>query len=202
MVSERSRLLVHRRRYFEGLGRFVDQFAQIEVQLEFQLGMVAHVDIDLARELFAGQQMDQLIKRFKRVFALRHPSPEAAFNLQVALERLDKINDVRNTLLHSGTFFNMDQTPMTNNRLRTRTGESTKSFELPPESFKQLCADLMKIEAHIGEAVSGVVPTVRIGSGPSVRDKLIASEWQYPFRGMPNKVAKPKRERRRGVAKR
>jgi hypothetical protein len=172
--------------YFHALGRFVDRFAQTEVDLKRHLGMVAGVDVDTGWVLFSHFQIRASIETLRSLLEKRTLTDAAKGHMKFGLEQLKRIAELRNKLLHSGTIFVSNREGYAMQRPSPRPREELRKFELSAEKLEHLYWDLQKVERHITEAIAGgAVPQMQFGE-PDTSD--IERDWLYQFADAPKNI--------------
>jgi len=174
-----KRLAVQRNEHYEGLGRFIDRYSHTEGFIAIHLWMLCGISMDIGYVVLAGESIDSAVGYIRAICKRKKLSPEAEKHLSIGLDKLQKINVLRNTLIHYGSLFNGHDDPATTTSWLKSDNPNRVVYKLPPDSFFNLCQDLDKLEAHISVALLEVIPSHITGG--DLFDSHLQRAWLYKF---------------------
>lgn len=150
MVSyeqQHEKAIESRRLYYQALGRFIDNFARMEVLLKRFLIKMLKVDDAVGRVVTGGLRADNLatyVLRTNEITPL--PGSNPAF-VEEAVKHFSAINTVRNDILHAGAILR-DGKLVISNAPVARTPTHKHEFTVSEEQIQQMADDLDKMLPH------------------------------------------------------
>jgi hypothetical protein len=135
--------------YYEALGRFVEAFSIVEGMLLFMLKTYAKVSWPMARAIFSGARVGTAIDFVNRICDAFDPGDQQREELKEVFKQLRAINEIRNSLLHYGSFTRSNIGRISSNiriaHVPTRIKEHLVSLEI----IGAMTTDLQKISYHL-----------------------------------------------------
>lgn len=145
--NSQFRPLSHIEKYWMTLGRFIQEFSQLETFIQVFLMIETKVDQTVAKAIFSGVRIDQgksYIKRTRQ--ALGKPDDKA---LNHIFEQITVITKARNEILHNGASFEKDEEEgIVSNAFRAMPG-SEYSFPVSAEILDDLIGDIIRIQTAL-----------------------------------------------------
>src|SRR5262249_52351546 len=89
--------------YWLALGRFIEEFAIVELLLNFTLWRYAKLDKRVAQGLIGQQRVDRAMQDITRIVEARGLKGARVKELQIIFDQLCKLNRARNDIVHFGT---------------------------------------------------------------------------------------------------
>jgi hypothetical protein len=176
--------LINEPAYYEALGRFVHAFASAEVAIFFALRFFAKVGRNVATAIFSGTRVDLGISFLKRICEANDPGEERRNELFAALDQLKAISDVRNSILHYGSFTTDDKGRITSNISRVHVGRNVREIPVSLNILNAMTHDLEKIGQHLTSL--NVMPNSsfsdRAKEIPILNDAWLYTPQQDPLR--------------------
>lgn len=187
--------------YRQALGHFVENFAKVEAALQMTLWHYAKTPPDIARAVFSGTRADGAMSFIRRVLSVSPIEPEKKAEVEGLFIQLKAINDVRNSILHYGTYAVEEETGVTTNALVALTRAHERAFPISTGIIKAMTDDLSTILVRLRMGHMGL-PPLPIEEHPKLAKRL-AVPWQYKPPSSPDpKSQKPgKRDRAKGKAR-
>ena len=105
----RTLATIHDPSYWQALGEFIEAFSGAEMGLLHYLTSCAKVRNDVARALFSGVHVDQMISFVRRVWQVIPPDADIAEKMSGVLEQFKIISDTRNSLVHYVSLVSSDK---------------------------------------------------------------------------------------------
>lgn len=165
--------------YWQALGEFIELFASAEHVLFNYLSLYVNIHPQLAKALFSGFHVDQMISLIRRVWIVTPPD-DMRDKLDDALSQFKAINDVRNSMVHNVSYVTSDKGRLSSNT-RAMTVEHVKEFRVEPDILKDIIADTEKIRDHLIYTVMIIAdprnsPNQLIGDFPT-----LPASWRYKW---------------------
>jgi hypothetical protein len=135
--------------YYEALGRFVEAFSLVEAMLLFTLKTYTKVSWPVARAIFSGTRVETSMDFVNRICDAFDPGDEQRNELKDVFKQLRAINEVRNSLLHYGSFTRSDKGRITSNVRIAHVPKKIKEHPVSLEIFDEMTSDLQKINYHL-----------------------------------------------------
>src|SRR4051812_10234694 len=85
---------------YEAVGRFVTEYAQIEVNLQLSFWAYSGLDYETARAIIGGQRMADVIDRLKRVIRARNLDRRILSDIESIIPRINKLSEFRDKIMH------------------------------------------------------------------------------------------------------
>ena len=171
-----AKQIADRDNYHRELGRFIDMFAKVEMELQLALWHYAKTTKEVSRAIFSGTRIDGSIKFIRRILAAQKSSDSSRTDLEFIFAQITAINDVRNDIIHHGAHSISGGYAIITNSFIALTKEHIKTHRIAPGILSNMTFDLIKILVHLRVRHSGrkVPPTIE----KHVQPWLHAS-WQY-----------------------
>ena len=141
----------NRDRYWRALGKFVDQFSEIETGMHLLLWERTRTRMEIAQAVFSGVRIKEAMSLINRVAEVRPLSKEAKADQDYIFAQLRLITDVRNDILHYGAINLQPGELLVTNWLVALTESRKRSILVSSQILLNLTRDLRKIQAHLIE---------------------------------------------------
>lgn len=161
--------------YFQALGRFMHEFAQVETQALGLLRRSAGLSVPIAKVLFAGMHADQSTKYVKNIMQFKSPDPHMEIELKAT--QLKHLNSFRNDLVHFGANIYRGGVRATTNIRNARNAEGLRNFPASPTVLRDATHDLLKIFETFSAYAQP--EEAQIGLWYPWHKKLRAAAWRY-----------------------
>ena len=166
--------------YWEALGHFVENYAEIEQAISGALWSYAKVSPQIARALFSGTRADAASKYINRILDATKAKKEIKDEFNHLFSQLGHITEARNLIIHHETIWSRRGWLVSNRRIaldRKRTKERPVSVEI----LNQMSQDLEKISLHLMLLVfrKERVGNTHIKLLKNVFAEELASAWLY-----------------------
>lgn len=139
----------HMRRYWEALGRFVHEFAQVEKMLFVTIRHLANVSIPIGRAVFSGVRSNVATGLITRALIAIEADEPTRKDFETIFAQLGHITDARNLILHHGTVFNEGAEFEASNSLVALDRSRARKVPVSTEILEAMTADLEKIGDHL-----------------------------------------------------
>lgn len=158
--------------YWRALGQFIEAFSTCEAVVFDVLAFHAGVSIPIAKAVFSGIRMDAAINLINRIVTEVHAvAPERGADLAKLFSQLRSIMDVRNKIIHYGTFVTIDKGRVASTARLALTPEKVQEHRASVEVLEAMTADIIRIYNALLWDLNRNRPSP---SDPSLRDP-----WQY-----------------------
>ena len=131
----------------------------------------ADTSIAIAKAIFAGATFDRLIDCIRRITEVRGMAPERRADLDTIFSQLKSITDMRNRIIHYGTFVTRDKGRITSTARRALTAEQVEERGASVEILKAMTADIQRINTAL---LWDFDP-----KRPSLSDPSLSDPWRY-----------------------
>jgi hypothetical protein len=183
--------------YLRALGDFVESYANTESLVFTYLHFSSKLTLPVSRALFSGVRTKEAISYIQRIWDVDPPPDFVRSHVEEAFTHLHMITDVRNHVMHYGSFLTDEQVRVTSDLGRAHTVERVRQMRIGEEDLITMTRDLFKIGIHIMAAMWVIM------SGFDKRREaefapLLAAAWRYtqpPARN--RKPRKPSSKERR-----
>jgi hypothetical protein len=166
-------------RYWRSLGEFIEKFATAEIMLFFYLSACAQIPHKMANIFFSGFHSDQLSAMTRKVWTVLVPDEEIQKIVDAALIHFKAITEVRNSVVHYGSYSDSLTGRISSNIARARSQKLINPLSVSRNNMVKIIADLEKINHHLTFAyLSTINPTISREELRSGFPGLDAS-WQY-----------------------
>jgi hypothetical protein len=183
--------------YWQSLGEFIEAFASFEFAMSVYLRSEAKIEYKLALIFCRGLNLDQKKAIIKDIWKIRPPVEALKAEVLEVFSRSQKIAEVRNSMLHFGSFVNLEGDRITSDAERT-IGEA-REFRISPESLLHMRLDILKCAYHLLSLANQEFRPLSVREGLI---EAIRNAWLYtPPSDQPPKFHKQERsdrKRRRG----
>jgi hypothetical protein len=181
------------------LGNFVEAFANLEAMMFQSLRFYARLDIDTARALFSGTRVDGAMQYVRRIWEVRPIAPGRKVDMENVFGQIKLINDLRNKIIHYGTFVTSDKGRITSTIARALTPDRVEEHRATKKDLAAMVDDIRLINtALMWDFVplpTGTVATL------TQQTPILLQPWRYKPepRAARRKAAQGKKQRpRRG----
>jgi hypothetical protein len=135
--------------YWQALGEFIEAFSSTGTLLFNYLAGVARTPHAIAKALFGGDHVDELIKCLKQVIAVRPLRPDISAETTIALTQLKIISNTRNSVVHYASFVLSDKGRVSSNITRAKRDELIVEYRASVGALKEMTSDLERISQLI-----------------------------------------------------
>jgi hypothetical protein len=158
-------------RYWSALGEFLEAFTTCEGVMFSVLTFYAGVAFPIAKVLFSGKGMKESMNYIIRISEVQNMAQDRRADLTKIFAQLSAIADVRNSILHYGTFVTRDKGRVTSTARRALLPEKIQERRASITILKAMTVDIRRISTAILWDMNPKRPT---SSDPS-----LAAPWQY-----------------------
>jgi hypothetical protein len=183
------------------LGRFIHQYARVEVAIHRLFRHVARLDDITGRAIGAGMRIVDLIDRIKRLIATGAVDKNEGAEIGKVFTQLNAISELRDALVHRGAVAKEDEL-ISHNAAIAKSAQDIQVLRIKVENLRDATEDLHAILFRI---MMIVTPDDRTLRHTTVQTFAFAT-WRYtrlvqetPYR---QPQAKPQSQRRRRGASR
>lgn len=187
-------------RYYHELGRFIEEYAELEQAISGLLWSFAKVSTPVARAIFSGTRAEAAVQNINRILDVRKDKKEFKDNLLPLTIQLGHITAARNLIIHHETRRKNDRVVSVTNRRVALDKKRLRERPMSTKILRRMTADLEKIIAHLilllfrNEKMS----KREIASVQHVYAEELNAAWQYkPPKDRQPKANKPKRSDQR-----
>jgi hypothetical protein len=135
--------------YWRVLGNFVEAFADLEMMMFLSLRFYARLDSDIARALFSGTRVDTAIQYIRRIWEVRPIAPGRKADMENMFGQIKLISDLRNKIIHYGTFVTSDKGRITSTVARALTPDRVEEHRATKKDLAAMIDDLRLINAAL-----------------------------------------------------
>lgn len=167
--------------YFEALGRFIEEYAEVEQALSGLLWSVAKVSMPVARAIFSGTRSEAAGQYINRILEVTKGKKILKRDLPLMLVQLKLIREARNLIIHNETKRKRDQVVSVTNRRIALNKRALHERPMSPEILRQMTADLERITAHLIMLLfcDDKVPKRQIAMVKRAYESELNAAWQY-----------------------
>jgi hypothetical protein len=186
--------------YYEALGRFVAQFAELEGTMQIVLWHQARVSFEVGRAIFSGVRTDGAMDLIRRMNTAQQASQTIIDEFDYPFTQLNAIRDMRNSIIHYGARETTQGHRVTSKGFFALTANHAKESPVSTDILNDMTADLRKISAHL---VSIKFRSQGGALWPRAREALqplLESSWRYkppPQQNVRPGAAKSRNSRKR-----
>lgn len=144
--------------YFQRLGEFIEQFAQLEVLLFYFHTKVCGIPITAARVAHAGTRVENMIEHLRQLL----PPSDLAYMGRV-LEQIKVINTTRNIIVHYASHPVSEGSRVTSDSHRIPDLRRPRAYEVSATTLEDMTADCRSImlELLLGLSYGDVITRTR-----------------------------------------
>jgi hypothetical protein len=135
--------------YWQALGCFVDRFTGVELNLQTLLWLFAGVPMPTAQAVFRNTSANRAIEIIWRVAEAQNWTEGRKAQLKPIFDQLDKINKLRNDLLHLGAKCEGEGRWAISNQLLAHTEKKIRTQTITIPILKAATVDLTSIELRL-----------------------------------------------------
>jgi hypothetical protein len=135
--------------YWQALGCFVDRFTGVEVFLQELLWLFAGLPGPTAQAVFRNTSTERAMQVIRRIADAQKWTQERKAELKPIFDQLEKINNLRNDLLHLGAKFEGEGRWSVSNELLTYTKEKVRTQSLTIATLEAATSDLTAIHLRL-----------------------------------------------------
>jgi hypothetical protein len=157
--------------YYRALGQFIEAYATCEGVIFSVLTFYAGVSIPVAKALFARTRMEGAVNYISRIAEALSMAPERRADLRKIFSQLKLITEMRNRLIHSGSFVTTDKGRVTTTARIALTAEQLQEHRASIEVLEAMSADVVRIYNAL---LWDMNP-----NRPSLSDPSLTEPWQY-----------------------
>jgi len=132
-------------KYLTSLGRFMEFFSLAELTLNSVAIVYSKIDFDIAVATFVPMRSDAAIQTIKRIIFAKKLKGKKVTEIQAILSHLDKIREVRNMLMHSGSAQRHGRELVVTNEIFARSPAAIKRFNASKRTIDKMNYDLLVI---------------------------------------------------------
>jgi hypothetical protein len=157
--------------YWRALGQFVEAFSACEGVVFSVLTFYAGVSIPVAKALFASTRIDAAINFINRIAEARSMAPERRADLVRIFSQLRQITEMRNRIIHYGSYATTDKGRITTTARIALTPERVQEHRASVDVLQAMTADIIRIWNAL---LWDMLP-----NRPSLSDPSLLEPWQY-----------------------
>ena len=131
--------------YHRALGQFIEEFAACEGIVFSVLTFYAGVSLPVAKAVFARTRMDGAIDYINRIAEARSMAPERRADLAKIFSQLKLITEMRNKIIHYGSFVSTDKDRITTTFRVALTRERVQEHRASIDVLEAMTADIIRI---------------------------------------------------------
>jgi hypothetical protein len=174
--------------YFEALGRFMHEFAQIEHILYLLMTVELNLETNLANAVLSGVKADQAIQNIKRIYHAR--GKDLPPRTVEAFEHISTLNTARNEIIHYGaTLSGEGPERIVSTALKAHSAEKVKEWTVTPDTLRDMYLDA---EKAFNMLLAPMVPAL---TPPKHAAAALARAWQYKYPSNPKPSGMPQEPR-------
>jgi hypothetical protein len=136
-------------KYWQALGCFVDRFTGVELNLQTLLWRFAGVPAPTAQAVFRNISINRAIEIVWRVADAQKWPSERKAELKPIFDQLEKINNLRNDLLHLGAKFEGEGRWLVSNQLLAYTEKKVRTQQITIPILEAATSDLTAIHLRL-----------------------------------------------------
>lgn len=168
----------NRDRYWRALGKFVDQFSEVEEATHILLWQRTKTSMKIGRAVFSGVRIKEGMNLIKRVGEVCLLPPGIAADQKYIFAQLNIITGLRNDILHYGALNLGSEIMLVTNLRSALTTERLRTKPVSSRILLDAARDLHKIKVHLIERHLWREPG--LPSPFSLRDlRLLDAAWKY-----------------------
>lgn len=193
-MSTRSIAIVVDPLYWSALGQFIEGYATTEAVMFQTLAFRSGVSTKMAQAVFSGVRTDAAIGYIKRIYEAHGVKNDEQEEMEYVFTQLKLITDLRNWLVHYGSFVTTDAGRIASNITRAMTPEKITELRASVEVLESATDDIHKINDHLMSLMMlrGALIDVRARDFPS-----LLRAWQYIPPPNPQKKAQKQSQKDR-----
>ncbi|MEX2166833.1 MAG: hypothetical protein WD852_07405 [Methyloceanibacter sp.] len=176
-----------RERYWRALGKFVDDFAAVEMAMVLLLMIRTNTPLDVGRAIFSGVRIKEAMALIGRVGEVRPLDDETKADQEYVFAQLRVIIEFRNDILHYGSQTITPTEFEVSNWLIALDESRLRKQRISAKTLLQLVHDLRKIELHLQSR------HILRDAVTRSEQRVLRSSWRY----IPPEQA-PRRRKTRG----
>ena len=157
--------------YHRALGQFIETFSCCEGIVFSVLTFYAGVTIPVAKVLFGRTRMDGAIDYINRLVEARSMVPERRPDLTKILSQLRLITEMRNRIIHYGSFVTADKGRVTKTPRGAVTPKAAQEHRASIEVLEAMTADVSRIYIALLWDMNL--------NRPSLSDPSLTEPWRY-----------------------
>ena len=135
--------------YWRVLGNFVEAFANLEAMMFQSLKFHAGVDTDIARALFSGTRVDAAMQYIRRIWEVRPIAPGRKADMENMFAQIKLMSDLRNKIIHYGTFVTSDKGRITSTIVRALTPDRVEEHRASKKDLNAMIDDIRLINTAL-----------------------------------------------------
>lgn len=190
-----AKFVVPDQRYYEALGRFVDEFARAETTAYEVLRFHAKLRHGVAAALLSGVRASDTVNRLGRLHRAGAISEQEWKSLNAIFGHFNGIVSMRDMILHHGARSDSKGERYISNALKSITDEEARVVPISTDAINDMRHDLRKIIVHLRLFHLGRV--LLRGKHPHL-DEIVRAPWRYKPPPSPRK--KSTKRNRKGQA--
>lgn len=174
--------------YFLALGRFVEEYASVEDDLFTYLHMHSDMLLETARALLSGVRAEGCVSLIRRLWEVLPPEKDVRMELENAFAQFALIANVRNSVMHYGSFLSDSRVRLTTDVSRAHVKEKIHTHRVSSRDLDAMRIDLEKIGWHL--KIAPLSPRITTKQMAKLIPALLHA-WSY----IPTRVRPPIFER-------
>jgi hypothetical protein len=165
--------------YYVALGRFIDMFAQVEIEVNFTLWHYAKTSTEISKFIFSGDRIDNSAQYIKQIAEATKVAKALRNDLKDIFDQLGIISGNRNHIVHYGAQSIAEGKGMVSNAFKAKG--DPKEFPISPIALEEMTTDLRKISFHLRYVhYSGSHLHMRSQAGDLDKlNEILLSPWRY-----------------------
>lgn len=139
-------------KYYEALGKFVTEFAEVEGMLFATLVNMADISFDFGQAVFSGMRAKNAADAISKLRNIRQTNPERysetglmSEDVEECLRKIGAINNVRNGILHYGVSIDSGGKMIARTSHVPPANKQDRYLEVSIETLDNMTSDLRKI---------------------------------------------------------
>jgi hypothetical protein len=157
--------------YWQALGQFIEVFSTCEGVVFSVFTFYADLTIPVAKALFARTRMEAAIDHILRLVEAHSMVDERRAHLNKILSQLRLITEMRNRIIHYGSFVTSDKGRITTTARTAPTPEGAQEHRASVEVLRAMTTDVIRIYNAL---LWDLNP-----NRPSISDPSLREPWQY-----------------------
>jgi len=166
--------------YWQALGRFIEDYAGVEILLFNYVVALSKMNHGIARIFYGKDQTDRLIEFANQITSANPLDTELQDKTALAFGQLKKISLVRNYLVHYVSFETSDKGRIISNITKVRRGVSVTEYRASVAELSQMTADLRRISHLLVYCLLGITRRATAERAAIAADlSALDAAWQY-----------------------
>ncbi len=174
--------------YLGALGAFIEAYALFEASLSAYLQKIADIYPPMFSAMFSGLNVKQKQGLIRRIWRIQPAPDDIKEELDEIFKRSLDITDVRNSMLHYGSYVTSEAVRITSDVSRALKESEATEHRVSGDTLSAMNLDILKCGTHL---ISLALRPTTPYEERALDSPILARAWFYKHEPMPRQKSSP-----------